>query len=507
MKQWITCSLTLLLGYANGLTNIPFGRQRRHFALHATGSQVKELRTQVVVVGAGVSGLVCARTLISKGINVQVFEAGDGVGGRVRTDVHDDGYLLDRGFQVFLEEYPTVKQELDYERLQLKQFLPGALVWVEGALCTVADPIRRPQDIFAGVVAPVGSLLDKARLGLYRCRAQFWETPGNIFERPEQRTSDFLSNSLGLTDVVIDRFFRPFYQGIFLAPLEQQSSRMFEFVFTMFSKGAAALPRRGLQAVPDQLSEALPPGTVELSCPVASVETGRVVLADGRVVECDHVVVATDGPAAAKLLNTAAAAARGAGGGNNIKPVQAVVDAPVGRASTCLYFAVDGGPPVADPILILNGEGATFDRPVNNVCFPSTVQSSYAPAGKTLASVTVVDSCVGLGTGKEGEAAQLLSSVPDEELATRCAAQLADWFCDESLPSRWTFLRAYRIPHAQPGQNPADDPGRSTFEKKAEVSERIYCCGDHRSTATLNGAFDSGKRAAEAILAATSPGA
>lgn len=36
---------------------------------------------------------------------------------------------------------------------------------------------------------------------------------------------------------MVDRFFRPFFQGIFLSALNLQSSRMFEFVFKMFTIG------------------------------------------------------------------------------------------------------------------------------------------------------------------------------------------------------------------------------------------------------------------------------
>jgi phytoene dehydrogenase-like protein len=53
----------------------------------------------VVVVGAGLAGLACARRLTRAGVSTTVAEAGDGVGGRVRTD-RVDGMLLDRGFQV-----------------------------------------------------------------------------------------------------------------------------------------------------------------------------------------------------------------------------------------------------------------------------------------------------------------------------------------------------------------------------------------------------------------------
>jgi len=55
--------------------------------------------SDVIVVGAGLAGLSCAVRLHELGHRIRVFEAADGVGGRVRTD-NVDGFLLDRGFQV-----------------------------------------------------------------------------------------------------------------------------------------------------------------------------------------------------------------------------------------------------------------------------------------------------------------------------------------------------------------------------------------------------------------------
>jgi len=75
----------------------------------------------VLVVGAGLSGLTCALRLHQAGIPVHVIEASDGVGGRVRTD-QVDGFLLDRGFQVYLSAYPQAGELLDLEALELQAF-------------------------------------------------------------------------------------------------------------------------------------------------------------------------------------------------------------------------------------------------------------------------------------------------------------------------------------------------------------------------------------------------
>ena len=59
---------------------------------------------RVVIVGGGVAGLVCARTLHEQGVSFHLLESADVVGGRVRTDTLN-GFLLDRGFQVLLDSY------------------------------------------------------------------------------------------------------------------------------------------------------------------------------------------------------------------------------------------------------------------------------------------------------------------------------------------------------------------------------------------------------------------
>jgi phytoene dehydrogenase-like protein len=101
---------------------------------------------EVVIVGGGVSGLSCARHLHAEGVRFTLLEAADRVGGRIRTD-EAEGYRLDRGFQVLQTAYPEARRILDYARLDLCRFAPGAKVRIRGRFHTVADPLRRPHDL------------------------------------------------------------------------------------------------------------------------------------------------------------------------------------------------------------------------------------------------------------------------------------------------------------------------------------------------------------------------
>ena len=81
--------------------------------------------TDVAIIGGGLAGLACAKTLLEHGISCTVLESTDKVGGRVKTDCVD-GFLLDHGFQVFLTAYPEAQRLLDYDTLTLKPFFSGA---------------------------------------------------------------------------------------------------------------------------------------------------------------------------------------------------------------------------------------------------------------------------------------------------------------------------------------------------------------------------------------------
>ncbi len=407
------------------------------------------VRPDVVIVGAGLAGLSAAAHLHRAGRTVQLVEASDGVGGRVRTDVVD-GFRLDRGFQVLLTAYPEVGRQLDVPSLDLRRFEPGAMIWLGTRGHVVSDPFRRPAQLPATVRAPVGTLADKVRL--LQLRHHVRRGDGAQLLRGDDITTLDALRRRGFSDLAIERFLRPLFTGIQLDPELSTSNRMFDIIYRSLASGDSALPAQGMQAIPDQLAARLPPGAVRLDSAVVEIATGRVTLRSGEQLETGTVVVATDGPAAHRLLGTRPVGSR-----------------PVG----CVYFAADSPPPGGRHV-ILDGSSA---GPALNVAVVSNVAPSYAPAGRHLVACAT--------PGDVGD-----------ELEADVRAQLRRWW--GSQVDGWRHLRTYRIAHGQPDQQPPFTP-----QRPVAVADGVFVCGDHRDTASIQGALHSGRRCARAVLAAT----
>jgi phytoene dehydrogenase-like protein len=396
----------------------------------------------VVVVGAGLAGLSCAVTLHEAGHRVEIYEASDGVGGRVRSDVVD-GFVLDRGFQVALTAYPEMHRQLDMDALDLRAFDPGALVWRNGRGSVVSDPFRRPTSIVSTALAPIGNLFDKARIAQLRHRIRATH-PARLLAAPDGTTAEALRDA-GFSSTIIDRFFRPLVGGIQLDPELNDSRRMFDVIFRMLADGDSAVPAAGMQAIPDQLASRLPAEAIHLDSPVAETSATSIRLADGRTVTAAAVVVATDGPTASDLLG--------------IEPVGS-------KAAGCVYFAADRSP-TDTRCVILDGTG---DGPVLNVAVMSNIAPSYAPPGRHLIAAALPGRAEG-------------------DLEHDAREQLRGWWGPEV--DEWEHLATYRIPHGQPRQSPPFAP-----KQAVRLDDGRFVCGDHRDTASIQGALFSGRRCA-----------
>jgi protoporphyrinogen oxidase len=255
---------------------------------------------------------------------------------------------------------------------------------------------------------------------------------------------------------MIDRFFVPFFGGVCLDPQIRASSRVMLYVLRMFATGEAALPALGMEAIPQQLVAGLPSQWVQTEVRVHRLQHEAVILDDGSAVPARAVVIATEGPEAARLLGEA--------------PAQVSV------SEVCIYFACDEAP-WQTPYLLINGDGT---GPINNIAFPSRVSSAYAVAGKSLASVVV------LGNPDKGDAA----------LVRRVQDQLTDWFGAEVR--RWRHLKTYRILHALPDQSP---PTANPVCPANRTRSGVFVCGEHGSLPGIQWALLSGRRAADSVHA------
>ncbi len=415
---------------------------------------------RVVVVGAGLAGLACASDLAAAGATVRVLEAGDAVGGRMRTD-RQAGFLLDRGFQVFNTSYPQVKRRMDLRALQLRAFTPGMLLHTSRGRVRFTDPTRRPGQIGDILTGRLAGPRDLAALTLLTARDMFGPV-SRIRRGREQSTLAALRRS-GVSGDLIDEMFRPFLAGVFLEDELETSSRFFHLVWRSMLRGTLCLPRRGIQAVPEQLAAALPPGTLRLETPVSQLTGEGVLLGDGSERPAHTVVVATGAAVAARLL-----------------PGLAV---PATRTVTTLYHAAPVSP-LTEPTILVDTE-----REILNTSVLTEVTPGYATDGRALISTSV------LGTGDTSVLDTRVEGSDALEAAVR--GRLAILY--QADTAGWEHLASYTVQGALPAMA-APYP----LIRGSRVGPGRYVCGDHRATGSVQGALASGARAAREVLAAAS---
>jgi phytoene dehydrogenase-like protein len=402
----------------------------------------------VIIIGAGVAGLTCAIYLKQKSIPFVLLESSDEVGGRVRTD-RVDGFLLDRGFQIFLTSYPEAKRVLNYEALQLKAFRSGATIRQDNRFIQLVNPLKEPLSALPDLFSPVGSLLDKIKI--VKLVAELGgKSNEEIFAQPATSTIDYLIK-YGWSPRIIENFFKPFFGGVFLERELKTSSNFFQFVFKQFAVSDATLPSAGIQAIPDQLAAQLPAQSIRKGTRVRSVEGNKVYLANGERLQADSIVLAVDAGSAWDL--------------------QVPTQARGFNYTSCLYFAAPASP-LDTPMLVINGNGESL---INNMCVPSDIAPSYAPPGKSLISVSIVKP----------------HTFTNEELTQSVVTELAGWYGDQV--HQWKHLKTYHLPHALPSYTAKD-----SFEG-LQLSGSVFRCGDYTAYPSLNGAMQTGRLVASMV--------
>jgi len=246
---------------------------------------------QVVIIGAGVAGLVAAINCEEAGFSPLIIEAGKTIGGRTQS-IEKEKFILDKGFQVLLTEYTSVKKYIDLAPLHLKYFRPGAFIFSANNDYEISDPFREwwklPEMIFSGV----GTMKDKWLI--FKLSQQLKnKQEETIFDGNEETTLEFLK-AYGFSDRIIDLFFRPFFSGIFLEDQLKTPASMFKFVFGKFSQGHAAIPENGIQEIPNQLLNKLKDTTILLDTRVEKVNQRELILENNEILPFEKLIIATD---------------------------------------------------------------------------------------------------------------------------------------------------------------------------------------------------------------------
>ncbi|MEY3325999.1 MAG: hypothetical protein RL694_886 [Actinomycetota bacterium] len=298
---------------------------------------------EVLVIGAGLAGLNCAKILKEKGFQVKILEASSRSGGRMATDFVD-GFTLDHGFQVVNPAYTELISNNVVEKLDLTPLPKGIEIQIGNRFMLLGDPRKSLSYLPGDLSAHSGNLLEKLRF------VQFL-----ITKAPEGDLGTALKGAGDFYQKVI----RNFLMGVFLSDPDYVSAGMAKELLYWFVKGNPGLPRTGAQALPNALAQDL---EIEFDTRVTKITESGVVTNDG-VRKSDFVVVAADEVFARELLNQ--------------KSVQM-------NSSTTWYHAVELGEIESKHLRLDASHGA-----VNTIALSNVVRD-YAPSGKTLISTTTL---------------------------------------------------------------------------------------------------------------------
>ena len=405
----------------------------------------------VIVIGAGLAGLTAAKVLSDAGEYVQVLEASQSIGGRVKSFTHN-GYTLDRGFQVLFTGYPAVRRQLNLDALELRYVPPAAVVRRRVRHDTIADPLRDPLNLLSTVNTDALSGQDKLRVARLAAELKF-KPKVDLLTGRDEPTHKFLAD-YGFSDEAVNNFFAPFFGGIFLNRELATSSLLFKYYFRMLMDGSIAVPKNGMGAIPQQLAEGLELSLNTRAEKLTPTANGVTVTTTNGDIEASHVIVATDPPELEKLTGA--------------KPITEA------KGSSYLYYGAHRRVDDEKRILLNASEGT-----VNNAHWLTNVNPAYAPVSKHLLSVTVLGN----------------TELSDDELDKAAREDLTVWYGEDMRALQ--LLQVIRIPFAQYAQLPgfAADLVANTTEMP-----NVFIASEATSMSSIQGAMESGENAAAHIL-------
>ena len=401
-------------------------------------------KEEIYIIGAGISGLIAAYELEQEGYRPIIIDQTDDVGGRVKT-LNEKGYALDLGFQVLLSAYPLANRYLDMDKLDLCYLESGALVYADSKSYLIGDPLRNWKVLGPTLMADIGTIRDKLKILQLNQRLKH-KSLKEIFESPERTTQEYLIE-FGFSSKIVDRFFKPFFAGIFLEPDLRTSSRMFEFVYKMFGEGYATIPKLGIGEISNQLKSKLRHTQFIFNCEVEKVTNEHIFIHSGDKKPHDGVIIATNASSLLPGLKDQEVAWKGC---------------------MCLYFEVDQTN-IPDKTIALISEPGNY---ANNLYAYKDLGT-----GKTILSVTTLKH----------------SKKSDKEIIDTIVAEVKKY----AGSSRVNYIHHYTINQALPD---VQDLRMTAEPADSEVLENVFLAGDYLLNGSLNAAMESGRLAAQGVV-------
>jgi len=403
-----------------------------------------QAKEDIYIIGAGISGLIAAYELEKEGYNPTIIEQTDEVGGRVKT-INEKGYALDFGFQVLLSAYPLANEYLDMDKLQLCYLESGALVYTNSKAYLIGDPLRNWKVLVPTLMADIGSISDKLKILKLNLRIKH-KSLEEIFKSPETTTHEYLVE-FGFSTKIIERFFKPFFAGIFLEPDLRTSSRMFEFVYKMFGEGYATIPKFGIGEIGKQLKSKLQSTKFIFNCEVEKVTNEHILIRSGEEITHKGVIISNN---TSSLLS-----------GPKDQEI-------AWKGCMCLYFEVDQTN-IPNKTIALISEPGNYSN--NLYAYKDT------DTGKTILSVTTLQ----------------YSNKSDNEMIEKISDEVKKY----AGSSQVSYIHHYRINHALPD---IQDLRMTAQPIESQVQENVFLAGDYLFNGSLNAAMESGRIAAQGVI-------
>lgn len=290
-----------------------------------------------VVIGGGLAGLSAALTLQEAGEDVELYEASDSVGGRLRSD-YVDGFILDRGFQLINAGYPEIKRLKVISEIEFIKSDRTIDVVTPFGVQSIGDPRLH---LLQGIRSPLGSLREKIAFLVFMGARSL---QGKNLEEAllEAGTLNLYHNLL-----------KPFLTGVFLTSPAHIDAAYGQEIIKSFIVGDSGLPLAGVGVLAEALAARIE--KIHLDSPINDLSRF-----EGRTI-----IVATDYQTSQALL----------GAKEELHFSQ----------SFAWYHSLSAGLISSKRLRVTSTES-----PIVNSIAMSNLLPSYAPMGETLISTTTL---------------------------------------------------------------------------------------------------------------------